>query len=177
MSAFFNVLSFSIAANSFIYGIGFPVISRFKDNAPPKDFETAGMSEFHAALGLELMRRKEELFASRHVNGTYLLRGLTGLEGLILPDIPEDNYTVFNRLPVLFRDPGKVTLAADALRKSGIETSQMYLRPLHRMFDLEYGEDDFPTASYFAERLLTLPVHPAVGRGTLSKIIDVIRQI
>lgn len=171
------VSCFSLTVNPFVYGAGFCIISRFKDNSPPKDFRAGKMNGFQAGLGLGLMRRKEELFSARHKNGMYLINGLKDIERIILPIIQERTYPVFNRLPVVFRDLGQRLTTQERLWKCGVETSPMYSRPLHRMFDLGYKKDDFPNANYFAERVLTLPVYQAVKQDTQRIIIDAIRQM
>lgn len=171
------VLCFSLAVNPVIYGAGFCFISRFKDNAPPEDFKVGQMNGFQAALGLGLMRRREELFSVRYKNGMYLINGLKDIERIILPSIQKHAYPVFNRLPVVFKDSSQRLIAQEKLWKCGVETSPMYSKPLHHMFDLGYKKEDFPNANYFAERVLALPVHQAVKQDTLSRIIDVIRQI
>lgn len=168
---------FSLAANPFVYGAGFCFISRFKDNAPPKDFKVGKMNGLQAGLGLGLMRRKEELFSARYKNGMYLINGLKDIEWIILPRIQEHTYPVFNRLPVVFRDLNQRLIAQEKLWECGVEASPMYLRPLHHMFNLGYKKEEFPRAGYFAKRLLTLPTHPAIGRDMLSKMVDVIRRI
>ena len=63
-----------------------------------------------------------------------------------------------------------------ALLKAGIDTSRMYLKPVHRIFDLGFKQDDFPNATYLAERLLTLPTHPLVREEDLSNIIRTIKE-
>jgi dTDP-4-amino-4,6-dideoxygalactose transaminase len=52
----------------------------------------------------------------------------------------------------------------------------MYSQPLHRMFNLGYGKEEFPNANYFTEHLLVLPVHPGVKQEDLMKMIKVIRE-
>lgn len=177
ISSLLAVTSFSLAVKPFVYGAGFGLISRFKDNAPPQDFKIAEMNGFQAKLGLLLMRKKEELFLRRYENGMRLIRGLLGVNGIILPKIQEYTRPAFNRLPIVFKYPGKRTAAQKRLWECGIEASPMYSKPLHSMFSLGYKKEDFPNANYLAERLLTLPAHPAVEQEALSKIVETIRQI
>ncbi|RLI00750.1 transcriptional regulator, partial [Candidatus Bathyarchaeota archaeon] len=62
------------------------------------------------------------------------------------------------------------------LWKVGIETSSMYIKPLHHIFDLGYRKEEFPNACYFAQHLLTLPTHPIMTERQLDKIIEIIRK-
>jgi dTDP-4-amino-4,6-dideoxygalactose transaminase len=171
-----KILAFSAVGNPSVYGIGFPLISRFKETRPPKDFTPKKMGMIQAALGLELMARREDMFSARHDNGMALIEGLKEADGVIVPAIPEDTCYVFNRVPVIFKDVNDREKAEKSLWKNGIETSRMYLEPLHRMFDLGYEKGDFSKAVYFAERLLALPAHPGVCAGDIAKMIDIIRE-
>lgn len=173
-----EILAFSLVASPLIYGLTFPLTRRFKDTTPPRDFAVKKMCNLEAALGLELMQRQEEVFSRRCQNGLLLINELKKKEGgVTVPDIPESSRFVFPRLPVLFEDPEKREKAERRLWVNGIESSRMYLRPLHRMFDLGYTKEDFPNANYFAQRLLTLPVHPSVRISDLERIIEVIKEV
>ena len=176
LSLFLKNIAFSVAGNPLVYGLGFGLISRFKETAPPKDFSVKKMGPLQAALGLRLMERMESLFSLRHRNGTSLIGGLRGIDGIILPEIPDKTRYVFNRLPVIFKDAGRREAAERMLWENGIESSRMYLRPLHHMFDLGYDKKDFPKAVYCAERLLTLPTHPFVHDGDIDKMINAIKE-
>jgi perosamine synthetase len=171
-----KISAFSIAGNPVIYGLGFPVISRFKEVSPPGDFALKEMGALQAGLGIELMKSREKFFSARHKNGIALMAGLKGSGKVILPNIPELTRYVFNRFPVVFKDVGVRIRAEEGLTAAGIETSRMYLRPLHHMFDLGYAPEDFPNAVYLAQNLLTLPSHPSVGKADIDKMIDAIKQ-
>ena len=177
LSAPLKALAFSIAAVPVIYGAAFWLISRFKETAPPKDFTVKKMNDFQAALGLTLLDRSEDIFSGRYQNGMALIDGLKSMNGLILPEIPDNNRYVFNRLPILFKEPAKRDLAARKLWASGVETSMMYFKPLHHMFDLGYAEGEFPNAVYCADRLLTLPTHSLVSAGVIARIVKVIKEL
>jgi perosamine synthetase len=171
-----KIVAFSVSGNPVFYGLCFPIISRFKEVAPPGDFALKEMGPLQAGLGLELMKRREEFFFARHKNGIALATGLEVSGKVILPKIPELTRYVFNRFPIVFKDTGARIRAEEMLAARGIETSRMYLRPLHHMFDLGYAPQDFPNAVYLAQNLLTLPVHPSVSAADIDNMTDAIRQ-
>lgn len=177
LSAFFKILALSLAINPFIYGLGYPFISCFKDVTPPHDFPIRKITNLQARLCFLLLRRLDELSTKRYFNGMFLINALKAAEGIILPKISEDTYPAFNRLPLAFQDPDKRRKIEKKLWRVGIETSRMYLKPLHHMFDLGYRKENFPNANYLAEHLLTLPVHPLVKREHLSAMINIIREL
>jgi dTDP-4-amino-4,6-dideoxygalactose transaminase len=121
------------------------------------------------------MRKLEAFSIKRFENGMKLIAGLKNSDGIILPKVQKNSRPAFNRLPILFKDLNKKKEAARRLWQAGVETSLMYCKPLHHMFDLGYDRGDFPNAVYLAEHLLTLPVHPSVEEKDLFTMIDIIR--
>lgn len=171
-----KLAAFAAAVNPYIYGTFFGIISRFKDTAPPMDFDAAEISCFDAALAISLIGRFEEYARRRNENGIFLLNALGGIGGVTVPSIPALDRPVFNRFPVVFRDHAARDAALEMLWSSGVESSRMYVRPLHHMFDLGYRREGFPNACEIARRILTLPVHPSVGRRDLARCVEAIRR-
>ena len=177
LSTLFKTVAFSLAARPYIYGWAYSLASRFKETAPPDDFNVSGMEAFQCAIGLALLKRFEGLAVRRHDNGIFLTAALKDLSGITLSAISAGSRTVFNRFPIMFEDPHAPNQAVKKLWRSGIESSPMYIKPLHHMFDLGYKKEEFPNACYLAERILTLPVYPSVRRDDLSRAAGVIREI
>jgi dTDP-4-amino-4,6-dideoxygalactose transaminase len=169
-----KALAFSIAANPYVYGPGYSIISRFKEGSPPNDIRIRKMGSFHATLGYRLVSRMDLFARKRYENGMYLLNGLRAVDGIALPKIPPGDRPAFNRIPIIFKDLLARERVEYMLVRSGIESSRMYLRALHHMFDLGYDTADFPNARYLAERLLTLPAYPRLKKRDLDRIIRVI---
>lgn len=169
--------AFSLAINPLIYGPFFSFVFHFKDTTPPRDFAVRKMSNFQAGLGLKIMEGAEVVFSKRCQNGLFLINALKDTKGIILPKIHDSAHFVFTRFPILFEDQGKRERIEKRLWRRGIESSRMYLRPLHLMFDLGYKKEDFPNANYFAERLVTLPVHPLVRKEDLERMVEAIKEI
>lgn len=175
--AFFRMLAIALATNRITYGLGYSIISRFKETMPPKDFTVGSLTDFQTALGIRLLKRIEALSVKRYNNGAYIIKSLKGLTSLMVPKLTDGTRPAFNRLPILFRDVDVLKRAEDALGKNGIETSRMYLQPLHHMFDLGYDRKLFPNANYLAGHLLALPVHPAVKKRELDRMIAIVKGV
>ena len=171
-----KILALSVLVRPWIYGILYPFILRFKEVAPPKDFEVKEYTKFQAAIVLSLLGRIDEFSKKRYHNGLRLIEGLKDTDGIILPKVSHNTEPAFNRLPVVFEDLKKRKTVEANLWKAGIETSRMYIKPLHHIFDLGYKKDAFPNATYFAEHLLTLPTHPLLRESDLETILRVIRN-
>jgi perosamine synthetase len=172
----FRLLALCLAIKPPVYGAFYGLISRFRETAHPKDFTISQYAPFQAYLALELMKQIEALSRRRFLNGMRLIKGLKGVDAVILPHVAENTEPAFNRLPVVFKDIKKRQDAQKQLWKAGIESSRMYFKPLHHIFDLGYRKDELPNAVYFAERVLTLPTHPSVTEQDLEKIIDLIKK-
>jgi perosamine synthetase len=166
---------FMIGTNPRVYGMGHALAASFRETAPPGDFAVRALGNFQSALGLRGLRRAERSFMARFRNGSDLLKGLAGAPGVRLPAIAPDLFPVFNRMPIIIEDAAFIEVAQKRLWQKGIETSRMYVKPLHHMFDLGYKPESFPNACYFADHLLTLPVHPGVRGDHIKTIVDTLR--
>ncbi|HQQ06789.1 MAG TPA: DegT/DnrJ/EryC1/StrS family aminotransferase [Candidatus Omnitrophota bacterium] len=175
--AFLKNLLFMAGTNPFMFGIAHSLAAGFRETAPPERIRVCALGNFQSALCLRSLMKKDILFTGRLRNGMALLKGLEGIQGVRLPMIRQGVVPVFNRLPVIFDDAGLVNKAQRALWQNGIESSPMYARPLHHMFDLGYARSDFPNACFLAEHLLTLPVHPGVSERHIRAMADTLRSI
>ncbi len=175
VSTLLKVAAVSTALNPYVYGACYNFISRFKSDSPPLDFSVGRIGRCQAALAFSILRRFELMAAQRRENGMLLINGLKGLKEITVPEVSGRGSMAFNRFPIVITDRGSRDMVARRLWRAGIESSRMYNRPLHHMFDLGYGAGEFPNACYAAQRLLALPVHPSIGRDCLSRAVDVIR--
>jgi perosamine synthetase len=166
----------SILREPYIYGLFYGLLDAWRDKKPPKDIEEASFTDIQSGFGLELLKMMDSLSEKRYLNGMKLLKGLEGIDGIILPRISDETRPAFNRLPVVFKDIKQREAVAKALWLSGIETGSLYPEPLHHMFELGYGKDEFPNACYTASHLWTFPVHPMVREEDIDKMIEVMRQ-
>lgn len=178
-ASFFKLLCLVLAFNRFFYGLLYCLIASSKDKVKYtlSDFKVTRGAAFQERLGVKLGEEFEVSCRKRAQNTSVLLAGLKDCRDIVLPDRKPDEEPVLNRFPVIFTDPVKKRRVKNILLKAGIETSEFYLKPLHHIFDLGYKEDEFPNASYLAEHLLTLPVHPLVEKRNLYAMVKVIKEI
>jgi len=172
-----KALAFSFATRPLVYGFGYPLISLFKEVSPAKDFSVRKNCPFQAGLGLALLKKIEEISQARYKKGIFLINALSKFNELITPEIPQDIQPVFNRIPIVFKDIRIKERVERRLWAHGIETSSMYLKPLHHMFNLGYKGEDFPNANYISEHLLVLPVHRFVKDKELLKMVEIIAGV
>lgn len=140
------------------------------------------LTEVAAALGREQLKRLPAALRKRQRNATLLTRGLAGLRGLKTPLVARGATHAFN-LYTIRLDPETLGMSRAAFQKAlaehGIESAVHYPRPLHRQPIFKgYGTDqDFPISTRLADAVLSLPVHPHVGRRDLQHIVRVVREI
>jgi perosamine synthetase len=176
ISLFVKFLLLATAFTPFFYSLLYPLISRMKGESNVTDFDVWHDTAVQAQLGSALFRKFDESCRKRYDNAMTLINGLKNMDGIILPRITEDVRPALNRFPVVFKDIKRRDKVEMKLRDAGIETSRMYIRPLHHQFDLGYKKDDYPNSVYFAEHLLTVPVHPLVTGDHLNTIINTISK-
>lgn len=169
-------LVFSFVVNPFFYGLLFPLISYFKDTAPPIDIALEEITGFQSQIGNFVIQKMNYVAIKRYENGMFLLRALKEKNSYLVPKFSESSFPAFNRFPLVVKELRKKECIEKELWKKGIETSKMYGKPLHQMFNLGIKKDAFPNSVFFAEHLLTLPVHPSVRQRHLETMVEVLSR-
>ncbi|MFC1496717.1 DegT/DnrJ/EryC1/StrS family aminotransferase [Candidatus Margulisiibacteriota bacterium] len=173
----FKMTAVAAAMQPSIFAVLYPFISRFKDNTVRESFEITAFSDYQAGIGLSLLDKLAASSEKRYMNGSRYIQELEGVKSIILPQISDNAYPAFNRFPLLFKEPEDRLKIETELAKIGIDTSRMYLKPLHHIFDLGYKKEEFPNACFLAERLLTLPTHPLLQEADLVRIIETFKEV
>jgi dTDP-4-amino-4,6-dideoxygalactose transaminase len=128
------------------------------------------MTDVHAAIGLEQLKKLESRNKQRGDNARFLS---AHLEGVIVP-VEEDGYThVYHQYTV--RVPGgKREALRNFLQESGIGSEIYYPVPVHKQtyYTEDLGYDlSLPEAERAAMEVLSLPVHPALSQSDLELIV------
>ncbi len=135
------------------------------------------LSDLHAAIGLAQLGRVETFNEQRRRNAAALTAGLTGLPGVV-PPVERSGYThVYHQYTV--RVPGARNRLQDALARRGVASRVYYPIPVHRQplyLRLGYEGVRMPCAERLVDEVLSLPVHPALTRDDLDRIIDAVRD-
>jgi perosamine synthetase len=133
------------------------------------------MTDVHAAIGLEQLKKLESRNAQRRANARYLSEHL---QGVSVPHEPEGCSHVYHQYTV--RLPGG---RRDALRlflqESGVGCEIYYPVPVHKQafYTQELGYDlTLPEAEKAAAEVLSLPVHPALTQSDLELIVARVNQ-
>lgn len=141
------------------------------------------MTDLQASLGIHQLRRLERFHGRRReVARTYdrAFRGVPALE----PPVERPEAASAWHLYVLRLRPERLRIDRDAfieeLKARNIGTSVHY-RPLHMMsyYADRYGfvPEDYPVARDAFERMLSIPLHPALGDDDVEDVIDAVLSI
>ena len=172
-----KIFALSIAVNPYVYAMLDPLIQRFREKPPLREFDVRKFTNYQAAVALSLLENFYESAQQRYENAMKIIEAVKDIDGISGPYVDAQSQPAFNRLPLIFEDIDRKNKVAKRLLKAGIETSAMYYKPLHHLMDLGYKHDDFPNAVYFSDHLLTFPTHPFLQKDDINKIINIIKNV
>lgn len=140
------------------------------------------MSEINAAFGLLQLKHIDHALARRAAIDARYRAGLAGIKGIHV--VEEAGQTVANHsyFPLLVEDD--YPLDRDALYqrlKDNNIFGRRYFYPLISNFSMYSGmtsaqRNNLPVANRIAEKVLCLPIYPALNDQDIDRIIDVVRR-
>ncbi len=133
------------------------------------------MTDIAAAIGLVQLGKLDGFTATRQKNAEILSAGLKGISGIMQPVIRTGCTHVFHQYTVRAEKRDQL---ATFLKEKEIGTGVHYPISIHKQpFYMELGyRDSLPVAEKAADDVLSLPVHPALSRTDLQKIIDATKE-
>jgi perosamine synthetase len=132
------------------------------------------MTELQAALGLVQLQKLPEWTRKRIENASYLSERLSNVS---TPQVSEGYRHVFHQYTVrVGRDRDA---ALERLNRAGIGARVYYPLPVHQQpFYRQLGYDEsLPVAERMSQEVLSLPVHPALTRDELDKIVNEVSKL
>jgi dTDP-4-amino-4,6-dideoxygalactose transaminase len=143
------------------------------------------MSELHAAIGIEQIKKLRGFLAKRLANHQELSRNLSDVEGLkVLPAPVTERFTSCHYCLSVILDPTlslKRPEIMDELTKAGVGSSVYYPQPVPRMtyYKEKYGYDEtlYPNATMFSDQTIALPVGPHLDATDMKTIADTLISI
>ena len=139
------------------------------------------MTDLAAAIGLCQLKKLDEFNNKRIKNALFLTKEIEKIEGLIPPHVVPNVKHVFNQYTI------KVTndfgMSRDTLKRKldekGVGARVYYPAPIHKqqLYKKLGYRDDLPISEKAANEVLSLPVHPSVGKNDLEYIVRTLRQI
>jgi dTDP-4-amino-4,6-dideoxygalactose transaminase len=144
------------------------------------EFDLFSLSEYQAKLGSFLLKRLDEINQIRIKNAQYLISALKDFDRISLLPTSKDAYSIYLRLPILFKDSIERERAFQSLRRKNLGVSKMYPTSLEKITGIESylvpGSSDLLNSNSVERILLTLPTHQFLSKNDLTEIIKVIRE-
>ena len=138
------------------------------------------MMEVSGALGLEQLKRLDEFIARRRHNADFLSKRLGKVEGVSVPFIPEGVEHSFHQYSILL-DLDRFKCSRDEfvaeLRTEGVETAVHYPRPVNLQPAFAADQVRAPNAEWLSERIMSLPVHPALTDADLDRVCSAVAEV
>ncbi|MBZ5859123.1 DegT/DnrJ/EryC1/StrS family aminotransferase [Flavihumibacter profundi] len=152
-----------------------------------QDFDDCGynfrMTDIQAAVGIEQLKKIDQLNQLRINNAAYITHGLKDVPGLTLPTVRTYNKHVFHLYPVMINEKefgmNKEDFIYDMLHKYGIKVGFNYI-PLHYSTAFKnrgYKKGQFPNAEKLGEEMVTLPINPRQTEEALAYLVKSIKAV
>jgi perosamine synthetase len=135
------------------------------------------MSHLLAALGVEQMKRLEELNAGRRRVAARYLEELAGIDGIELPVIADGRTHVWQMFTVVVQGADRTELLK-RLRSVGVGASVHFDPPVHlqpRYRDAKVGPGGLARTEWLAEHIVTLPMDPGLGDADVDHVVAALR--
>lgn len=131
------------------------------------------MTDIAAAIGVEQLNKLDKFNEKRIKNAGFLSEQLNGVveTPYVLPDMKH----VFHQYTI---KTDKRELLMENLKKEAVGFGIYYPKPLHYYEHLKkYGNNNLKNTENICEEVLSLPVHPALSKDDLEKIIQSIKSV
>lgn len=178
---FFKIFLYKIFINPLLYWIPEKIpsleigVSKFS-----QEFDLSSISEYQARLGVYLLQRLEKINSTRISNARYLIAALKDWDRISLLSSPEEAYSVYLRLPILFKESSERERIYNSLRGKNLGASRMYPNSLDKIAGIENyltpNRYDLPNSNFVEKNILTLPTHQFLNQTDLDRTIEVITK-
>lgn len=138
------------------------------------------MTDISAAIGLNQLKKLDNLNERRIENAEFLSKNLSKLSGIIVPTVPKNCRHVFHQYTIRVAEqfPLSRDAVAEQLAKNEIGYSIFYPITVNRQPIFEkICSENFPVAEKLAQQVLSLPVHPLLEKDDLKKIVETFESI
>jgi dTDP-4-amino-4,6-dideoxygalactose transaminase len=130
------------------------------------------MTDIHAAIGREQLKKVDGWTARRQANAAFLS---ANLQGVVTPPVADGAVHVYHQYTV--RVPEDRDGFAAALREEyNIGSGMFYPVPNHLLKPFQH-DLDLPSTAKAAAECLSLPVHPSLTQDDLARIVTAVNAL
>jgi len=136
------------------------------------------MTDVSAAIGMAQLEGLEGMNSRRISNASFFSKELAGLEGIKTPSTKEGRKHVFHQYTIRVLS-GKRDRLKQFLEEKGIGSCVYYPITNNRQklyTDLGYGNESLPASEQACKEVLSIPVHPQLGKQELEAIVSAIKE-
>ena len=132
----------------------------------------ARMTDIHAAIGREQLRKVGAWTRQRQRNAEYLS---ARIEGVVTPTVADGAVHVFHQYTIRVPED-RDGFARALLEEHAVASGVFYRVPTHRL--PAFGANaDLPETMRAADEVLSLPVHPGLGEGDLEHVASAVNRL
>lgn len=141
----------------------------------PEAFHGLGIngknSEFHAAMGLAVLKHRNEILENRAALSAYYDKALRNLE---VDHLSIDANCTFNYAyyPILFKDEARLLASKEALERQGIFARRYFYPALSQLPYVD--QQEMPIAESISERILCLPLYYGLRKEEQDLIVRIL---
>jgi dTDP-4-amino-4,6-dideoxygalactose transaminase len=129
------------------------------------------MTDISAAIGLEQLKKLPSFLKKRRENANFYDKNLENVE---TPYVLDDAEHAYHQYTIKCKNRDKLL---EELKKNEIGFGIYYPKPLHKYPYLEkFGHNDLKVSERLVNEVVSLPVHPALTKEELEKVVDVINK-
>jgi len=135
------------------------------------------MTDIAAAIGLCQLKKLDQFNKKRIENANYLTNKIKSIEGIVTPSVKNNCVHVFHQYTVRVKNNKRDTVI-EKLKENNIGFGVYYPVPIHKqdLYTRLGYKDKLPVAEKISGEVLSLPIHPAVTRNDLDKIVSAISE-
>jgi perosamine synthetase len=137
------------------------------------------MSNVHAAIGLKQLERLDSMNQRRQAASEFLTKHLRDIPEIQTPLVPEGRSHVYQMYTILLEAKADRTVFIKELNRKGIGASVHFDPPVHQQSAYSRGGYDILDLSVtenVAQRIVTLPMFPAITQEQLQYMIEQIKE-
>lgn len=132
-----------------------------------------------AALGISQLKKIDKTIKLRRKNAELYTSKLSGIDEITLPSCPKDFFHVYQKYTIQTDEKNREKLK-DHLSKKGIFSKAYFGLPVHltKFYRDKFGykNGDLPRTEKMSERVLTLPMFPALENKDLEYVTSSIKD-
>ncbi|MDI2099415.1 DegT/DnrJ/EryC1/StrS family aminotransferase [Ruicaihuangia caeni] len=130
------------------------------------------MTDIHAAIGREQLKKLAGWTARRQANAAYFDQHL---EGVIVPPTAEGAVHVYHQYTIRVVDHDRDRFAEE-LAKRGVGSGVYYPTPIHRLPSFA-EKADLPVTEEAAAQVLSLPVYPSMTDAERDAVVEAVNAV